>query len=87
MKIMMVHSHGVSTWAKIGESLIIWTYEDAVESSCQMDKPKWHLLHKHQFCLETWNNFGDQMDQLNDAKLGGERFYGYKNDLVIYQDF
>ena len=52
-----------------------------------MDKAKWYLLHKHHFCPETWNNFGDQMDQLNDAKLGGEMFYGYKNDLVIYQDF
>ena len=53
-----------------------------------MDKPKWHLLHKHHFCLETWNNnIDDQMDQLNDAKLSGERFYGYKNDLVIYQNF
>ena len=52
-----------------------------------MDKPKWHLLHKHHFCPETWNKFGDQMAYLNDAKLGGEMFYGYKNDLVIYQDF
>ena len=25
-----------------------------------MDKPKWHLLHKHYFCPETWNNFGDK---------------------------
>ena len=52
-----------------------------------MDKPKWHLLHKHHFCPEIWNNFGGQMDELNDATLGGEIFYGYKNDLVIYQDF
>ena len=52
-----------------------------------MDKPKWHLLHKHHFCPKTWNNYGDQMDQLNDSKMGGEMFYAYKNDLVIYQDF
>ena len=59
----MMHSYGEATWAKIGQILIIWTYEDAVKRSCQMDKPKWHLLHKHHFCPETWNNFGDQMDQ------------------------
>ena len=60
MKIMMMLSHRVVTWDKIGQSLIIWTYEDVVKSSCQMDKPKWHLLHKHYFCPETWNNFGDK---------------------------
>ena len=84
---MMVHSHGVMEWDATWQILMIWTYKDAVKSSCQMDKPKWHLLHKHHFCPETWNNFGDQMDQVNDTKLGGEMFYGYKNDLVIYQDF
>ena len=52
-----------------------------------MDKPKWHLLHKHHFCPETCNIFGDQMAHRNDAKLGGEMFRGCKNDLVIYQDF
>ena len=59
----MMHSHGEATWAKIGQIFIICTYEDDVKSSCQMDKPKWHLLHKHHFCPKTWNNFGDQMDQ------------------------
>ena len=48
---------------------------------------KMALASKHHFCPETWNNYGDQTDQWNDAKLGGEMFYGYKNDLVIYQDF
>ena len=66
---------------------IIWTRKDVQKVWGQMGKDKQHLLHKHQFCPETWNNFGDQMAQLNDAKLGGQMFYRYKNDLVIYQDF
>ena len=74
--IWIIHSHGEATWGKIGQRFIIWTYEDAVKSSCQMDKTKWHLLHKHHFCPETWNNFGDQMAYSNDAQLGGEIFYG-----------
>ena len=72
---------------KFGQGLVIWAYEDAHKVSYQLAKPKWHLLHKHLCRLETWNNFGDQMVQRNDAKLGGEMFYGYKDDLVIYQDF
>ena len=76
MKIMMVHSDGVSTWANIGQSWVIWSYEDAQKVSYHLAKPNWYLLHKHLLGTETWNNIGDKMDQLNDSKLVGEMFYG-----------
>ena len=87
MKVKKMHSHGVSTWAQTRQGLIICSYGDAVKSSWQMAKPKWHLLHKHLCWPETWNNYGGQMDQLKDSKMSGVMFYGYKNYLVIYQDF
>ena len=55
--------------------------------SYHLGNSKWYFLHKHLLWTETWNNYGDQMAHLNDAKMGGEMFYGHKNDLVIYQDF
>ena len=76
MKIMMVHSHGVSTWSQIGQGIFIWSYEDAQKVSYHLAKPNWYLLHKHLLWTETGNNIGGQMDQLNDSKLGGEMFYG-----------
>ena len=82
-----MHSHRVMGWDETWQILMIWTYKDAIKRSCQIDKPKWHLLQKHHFYPETWNKYGEQMAQRNDAKMGGEMFYGYKNDLVIYQDF
>ena len=66
-----MHSLGVMEWDATWQILMIWTYKDSVKNSYQMDKPKWYLLHKHHFCPETWNNFGDQMAHRNDAKLGG----------------
>ena len=82
----MMHSPRVMEWDATWQILMIWTYKDAVKSSYQMGSPKWYLLHKHHFCPETWNNYGGQMDHLNGAKMGGEMFYWYKNDLVIYQN-
>ena len=39
-KIMTKHSHGVSTGGQIEQGRVIWSYEDVVKVSYQMDMPK-----------------------------------------------
>ena len=59
---MKKHSLGVLDWAKTWKSWMIWTYNDAVKISYQMDLPKWYFLHNYPLCPETWNNIGEKMD-------------------------
>ena len=46
-EIWMMHSQGEATWAKIGQSLDILSYEYDHQVSYHLAKPKWYLLYKH----------------------------------------